>query len=86
MNTKSPILKNALKKHLVHFKYKRTDGTLKNVIGTTELFQVLPKSKRIELTQIDNAPREVVIYFDIQKREWTSFHADNLIEIIHIFK
>jgi hypothetical protein len=62
-------LRNRLRNGVVQFAFKKLDGSLRTAIGTTNLSTIPsehhPKGSR------ESSPR-VVVFFDVEKREWRS--------------
>ena len=68
-------LKGEMKKKIVEFYFKKTDGTLRQAFGTL-LENRVPETKGTKKTA-DNCQ----VYFDTEKEEWRCFKKCNLIKI-----
>lgn len=68
-------LVNALKKQIVEFYYKKTDGTIRQAFGTLQ-------SDRLPETAGTRKPVDTCqVYFDTMADGWRSFRKCNLIAI-----
>ena len=72
-------LQDQLRNGVAHFVYKKLDGTFRIACGTL-------CTRHIERTQrgkgVQKKKQATQVYWDIEKKEWRSFRAQNLIEII----
>ena len=68
-------LKGEMKKKIVEFYFKKTDGTLRQAFGTLMSDRV-PETKGTKKTA-DNCQ----VYFDTEKEEWRCFKKCNLVKI-----
>lgn len=62
-------LRSKLREGVVHFAFKKLDGTLRTAFGTTQL-TIIPIDKHPTGAR-ESSPR-VVVFFDTEKREWRS--------------
>lgn len=68
-------LKGEMKKKIVEFYFKKTDGTLRQAFGTLMSDRV-PETKGTKKTA-DNCQ----VYFDCEKEEWRCFKKCNLVKM-----
>lgn len=68
-------LKGEMKKKIVKFYFKKTDGTLRQAFGTLMSDRV-PETKGTKKTA-DNCQ----VYFDCEKEEWRCFKKCNLVKM-----
>lgn len=62
-------LRRKLSRGVVQFAFKKLDGTLRNAVGTTNLSAIPQENHPRGVRQ--SSPK-VVVFFDIEKREWRS--------------
>ena len=62
-------LKRALSQRVVQFAFRKLDGSLRTAVGTTNLSNV-PVDHHPQGVR-ESSPK-VVVYFDIEKKEWRS--------------
>ncbi len=74
-----------LRDHVVKFTYFKKDGSIRQAIGTTNLFFV-PISKH-PLGRHDHVNKSFVTitYFDLEKQEWRSFDIRNFIGYVQLW-
>jgi len=72
-------LRRELNKRVVHFAFKKLDGTLRTANGTTNLASV-PHDKHPKGAR--PASQKVVTFFDLDKREWRSISATQEIFVL----
>jgi hypothetical protein len=79
-NNITPALLSLLNKGIVKFTYRKVDGSIRNAVGTRNLdaaraafgiYVPTPKTGR-------NNP---TAYYDIEKEDWRSFKAENVLSI-----
>lgn len=62
-------LRTELRQGVLNFAFKKLDGTLRTAVGTTNL-SLIPAASH-PTGRRESSPR-VVVFFDIEKREWRS--------------
>ena len=67
-----------LSNHVVKFSYFKQDGSIREAMGTTNLFFVPSNGTAIE--QYNTIP-----YFDLDKKEWRCFKIVNFIGYVEMF-
>ncbi|MBO5003708.1 MAG: DUF2693 domain-containing protein [Clostridia bacterium] len=73
-------LKDRMKKEIVAFKYTKSNGEIRQAVGTlnSELDEDLAK---YELKGINKNNDISTVYWDVNKKAWRTFKNENLIEI-----
>lgn len=69
LETTHDELKSKLSRGIVQFAFKKLDGSLRTAVGTTNLSNV-PVDHHPQGVR-ESSPK-VVVYFDIEKKEWRS--------------
>jgi hypothetical protein len=72
---KTTGLANALRKGVVHFRYTKLDGTIREAVGTLKSDMLPPMSGGGRPTPDCNQ-----LYFDVEKQSYRSFRKDNLLD------
>jgi hypothetical protein len=72
-------LKTALAKGRVKIKFRKVDGSMREMTGTTNhlLFNWTSTSTKIKTKPKSN---DLITVWDLDKNQWRSFRADNVIE------
>jgi len=75
-----------LRNHVVKFTYFKKDGSIRQAIGTTNLFFV-PLSQMPKTLVVDrkNKCYNTITYFDLEKQEWRSFDVRNFIGYVELW-
>lgn len=71
-------LRNAMKKGVVKFTYKKVTGEIRTALGTLNF----PFSGRYEKSSDDSKCSSSVPYMDVEKNAWRSFNIANLINVV----
>lgn len=72
---KTTGLANELRKGVVHFRYIKLDGTIREAVGTLKSDMLPPMSGCGRPTPDCNQ-----LYFDVEKQSYRSFRKDNLLD------
>lgn len=72
-------LKEKLQNGIVHFTYKKKDGTMRTAKGTTML-DLIPKENHPK-GGVSNKPEDYVCYWDLDSNGWRSFKNTNFMKI-----
>ena len=75
-------LKRHLKKGVVEFEYKKSDGSRRKATGTLKKSLIPDEYKDDERIEKSNSD-EVFTYYDIKKEDFRSFRKDNFRKILH---
>ncbi len=67
-----------LRERVVHFTYRKKDGTLRDAYGTTCL-ENIPSECWPKGTAKGKMPEYIVNYFDIQRNDWRCFNKNYFI-------
>ena len=82
-------LRTALNEGVVLFEFVKKDGTLRHARGTTSPDLIptdnMPQNKRTP-AQLAAFERQVVTYYDIDKKGWRSMRIDTLWSARHVMK
>ena len=75
-----------LNDHVVKFSYFKKDGSIRQAIGTTNLFFV-PHAKHPLNGLVDcrNKSCQTITYFDLGKQEWRCFDIRNFIGYVQLW-
>ena len=70
-----------LRKRIVRFSYRKTDGTIREAIGTLKpgVLTMLSASSKSKPRSQGN--RGCVVYFDLDREDWRCFCLENFITI-----
>ena len=70
-----------LRKRIVRFSYRKTDGTIREAIGTLKpgVLTMLSASSKSKPRSQGN--RSCVVYFDLDREDWRCFCPENFITI-----
>ena len=70
-----------LRKRIVRFSYRKTDGTIREAIGTLKpgVLTMLSASSKSKPRSQGN--RGCVVYFDLDREDWRCFCPENFITI-----
>lgn len=71
-------LRQGLHEGVVHFKYEKVDGTIREANGTLNGFNI-PEEQYPKGTAKNINP-DVQRYYDVDKQEWRSFWINKLVE------
>ena len=83
MNTKNNTAKALLAlldKNIVRFTYEKVDGTIRHAIGTRNLCLAC-QALNISIPMPKSGRSNPTAYYDLEKRDWRSFRADNVLTI-----
>lgn len=69
-----------LRQRIVHFKYAKVDGTIREAWGTLKE-SLIERSSKDTLGSKNSCPNYVT-YFDLTKNEWRCFKVANFLEIL----
>jgi hypothetical protein len=79
-NTDFETFENWMENHILTFKYRKKDGSVREAKGTTCNF-IIPAEHHPK-ESVRNYSDKNFRYFDTDKREWRSFLKENLIEFV----
>lgn len=65
-----------LSEGVVSFKYRKSDGSLREAKGTTNL-NLIPEANRPATTVVTDGP--AISYFDVDANGWRSFRRDSVV-------
>ena len=77
-HTSRAEMRRLLRKHVVHFKFKKKDGSLRRAVGT------LIPSYLPALRGGAPKPEHQMVYYDLEKEHWRSFRSYSFIKILDI--
>ena len=83
MNTNTNTAKALLAlldKNIVRFTYEKKDGTIRNAVGTRNLCLAC-KALNISIPLPKTGRKNPTAYYDLEKHDWRSFVAENVISI-----
>ena len=83
MNTNTNTAKALLAlldKNIVRFTYEKKDGTIRNAVGTRNLCLAC-KALNISIPLPKTGRKNPTAYYDLEKQDWRSFIAENVISI-----
>ncbi len=72
-------LKEKLQNGIVHFTYKKKDGTMRTAKGTTML-DLIPEENHPK-GGVSNKPEGYVYYWDLDREGWRSFKNANFVKV-----
>ena len=68
---------NLMKENIIHLKFTKVDGTIREARGTLKADIVVPYEKKTERVKPEND--NIIRYWDVDKNEWRSFKYENFI-------
>ena len=74
-----------LRDHVIKFSYYKKDGSIRQAIGTTNLFFVPISKHPLGYYDYKNKSCNTITYFDLEKQEWRSFDIRNFIGFVELF-
>ena len=79
-NNITPALLSLLNKGIVKFTYRKVDGSIRNAIGTRNL-DAARMAFGIYIPTPKTGRNNPTAYYDIEKEDWRSFKAENVLSI-----
>ena len=79
-NNITNALLSLLNKGIVRFTYRKVDGTIREALGTRNL-DIARDALAIYIPNPKTGRTNPTAYFDLEKEEWRSFKAENVISI-----
>ena len=79
-NNITPALLSLLNKGIVKFTYRKVDGTIRNAVGSRNL-DAVRKCFGIYVPTPKTGKNNPTAYYDIEKEDWRSFKAENVLSI-----
>lgn len=72
---------NALQNRIVRFSYKKTDGSVRDAIGTMKPSVLSTLSAKMQSGQ-KRRSTGCIVYFDLEREDWRCFRPENFISIL----
>jgi hypothetical protein len=79
-NNITPALLSLLNKGIVKFTYRKVDGSIRNAVGTRNL-DAARMAFGIYIPTPKTGRNNPTAYYDIEKEDWRSFKAENVLSI-----
>ena len=72
---------NALQNRIVRFSYKKTDGSVREAIGTMKPSVLSTLSAKMQSGQKRHSTG-CIVYFDLEREDWRCFRPENFLSIL----
>ena len=72
---------NALQNRIVRFSYKKTDGSVREAIGTMKPSVLSTLSAKMQSGQ-KRRSTGCIVYFDLEREDWRCFRPENFLSIL----